>query len=1407
MNKKGTIVISIFLAVIGIHSPYAQTPNYRFEHLTTAQGLSGNAIFSIIQDSRDLVWIGTNYGLNCYNGYDVRHFDRSQDPKLLSRKVVTCLYEDVSEMIWIGTLDDGLFIYNPFLDMFKHYTHDPGDSLSLSNNAVNTVYQDTTGIVWVGTYGGLDRYDEETETFTSFMPMPEDRENGKNIITALMEDGEETFWIGSAAGIFFFDRTDKRFLPFDKKPDIPENYQQISCFHQDGEGNIWFGTLKGLFEYTKKKELVPARWSDIEHEDSLMNDAVTSIQEVNDNGNHILWIATRNGLVNYDLIQKRFVRIVIDPSSPYGLSNNSISDLWLNNAGILWIATAWSGVNKLDTRGNPFRHVRLQSGDPDLSYSASSFCMDKNGYLWVGACEGGLFKFDRLYNKLAQYNTNKVSFVDVGTVITNFEDCIYEDFENNLWIGLGGWGPAIFDRKTESFRYLECDLPPGQERPIRISDILEDHCGILWFATYGLYKKEKNESRFAPIHLVDNELLKQSAIYDLYEDKEENIYIGTYEDGLFCLRSQDRDSMHFTRYGTEEYESRGLYRTPIYKIYEDHNGTVWVASGRGLSKFNPQKNQFELIEDTTGLFSEGILEVFGDHQGNLWLSNYTKGLIRYRPETGNIKIFSTSDGLPFDNIVPLYWYQSTDGRIFIGGWMGDGNGFFYFNPDDISDNRHIPNIVITSFNIANKPFSADSSISAKKNLTLKHNQNFFSFQCAALDYANPEKNQYAYYLEGLDEGWIYPGNRRYANYTSVPPGDYIFHVKGSNNDGYWNDRGTAITVTILPPPWKTWWAYTLYGLFMIGLFMAWRRYDLKRQHLKQALEIEHVEAEKLKELDSLKSRFFANISHEFRTPLTLILGPLERVASKTHDAESRQDLSIMQRSALRLQRLINQLLDLSRLEAGKMELNATRENIAGLVRSYVQQFESLARQKRIKLIFTAEQEEIIAFVDRDKIEKILYNLLSNAFKFTGAGGTVAVGVFTPPQSPNKGGEGSHPITPDNIAIPPFRGGTKGGVVIFISDTGKGIPQEQLSRIFDRFYMVDDSYRKDSEGSGIGLALTKELVELHHGVIEVESEVGIGTTFRVFFPVGSWQSAVGSTTSPPLPPLLEERGRRGQRVKGGEVKLATRNLQPVTSKDAPLLLIVEDNADMRRYIRGYLDKTYAILEAEDGEQGLNMAMKHIPDLIISDVMMPKMDGFELCRKIKSDERTSHIPVILLTAKASDDSKIQGLETGADDYLYKPFNHHELIVRVHNLIEQRKKVHEHFINELGLAGKLIPETDKIAYSSLDEQFLVKAKRIVEENMANPDFSIDTFSKLAGMSRSQLHRKTTALFNLSPSEFVRSLRLSRAAQRLKQKSGTVSEIAFDVGFNNLSYFSRSFREQYGVLPSEYSDKGKKN
>ncbi|MFC2094579.1 response regulator, partial [Bacteroidota bacterium] len=691
---------------------------------------------------------------------------------------------------------------------------------------------------------------------------------------------------------------------------------------------------------------------------------------------------------------------------------------------------------------------------------------------------------------------------------------------------------------------------------------------------------------------------------------------------------------------------------------------------------------------------------------------------------------------------------------------------------------YIPPVIITEFQLLHKPVFVGfnkslnrtilkKSITETEEIELLYDDNVISFEFAALDFHIPEKNKYAYFMEGFDKDWTYTdANRRFVTYTNLDPGEYTFRVKGSNNDGVWNEEGASLRIIIAHPWWATWWAYILYGVFTVVLFTTSTRFYLNRQRLRHQLELEHDHSKKLEEVDQMKSRFFANISHEFRTPLTLILGPSDSIIKETSKEDIKKKAGTIKKNANRLLALINQLLDLSKLEAGRLKLRASCGNIVTFVKGIAMSFESVGEQKDIILKIKTTSNKIEVYFDKEKMEKILTNLFSNAFKFTPVGGKITA-----------------TINETDIS----------SVTIKIRDTGIGISEEEIPRLFDRFYQVDNSQTSEQKGTGIGLSLTKELVELHLGSIKVESKEGKWTEITISLPLGKKHllpdEIVEEDESPVERKILVEEEDRLTSLQ------LEKPLPEDFDKDRNIILVVEDNTDVREYIKESLEEEYQIEEAANGEQGVRKAENIIPDLIISDIMMPRMDGNELTRKLKNDEKTSHIPIILLTAKTEQESKLEGLATGADDYLMKPFDTEELLIRIKNIIAIRRKLQKKFSN-----GEFVaPRGEEKKLRSIDEHFMNKVIEVIEQHISEEEFSIEEFGNEVGMSRSQLHRKLKALSGKSASRYIRSVRLARAKTMIIDQKGNISEIAYSVGFSSPAYFTKCFKDEYGYPPSD--------
>ena len=878
---------------------------------------------------------------------------------------------------------------------------------------------------------------------------------------------------------------------------------------------------------------------------------------------------------------------------------------------------------------------------------------------------------------------------------------------DTLWIGAGWHGLMKFDPASGLF----ISLP----NPSYTGRILKDREGKIWIASDGL------------------------EIYDPVTGmRDRHVY--------------DPSDPH------------SLSDNEVGLMYDDPSGRIWVGAANAVNLWDPLTRSFKRFVNPAFDESQGGEPIGSDRKGRLWLRSGAGRLAILDPLSGKFTSFDITEGVcghltDMENL--------DDGRVLLSGW----GGLNIVSPDSIDPHRSPPALVITRLAINDKPVVPPVLLNDSGSLTLSHAQNVLELEFAATDIEAPQLVQYRYRLEGLEKEWVAQTDRRYVRYPGLSPGNYIFRVRAASAWNEWPDQEIALAISIAPPWWRTAWAYACYLLLLVGLLYSGYRIRMRQVHLKHEMEIEHVKAEQLAEVDGLKSRFFANISHEFRTPLTLILGPLETIRSKLADEESQHAITMMQRNAQRLLRLINQLLDLSKIDAGGMKLQASRGNIVPFVKGIAQSFQSSAGRRGVALHVEVEKDEIELYFDQDKMEKIVTNLISNAYTFTPEGGSVTVRVTSSSQAP------------------------AGSVEIIVADTGIGIPEQEIPRIFDRFYQVDPSQKREQEGTGIGLALTRELVELHQGTIKVKSEVGKGAEFTVSFRLGKEHLRPEEIVEVPPAPHASIHG--ADTAVPAERENAA--LQPggresqEQSQEQPLVLIVEDNADVRTYIRGYLVPAYRVLEAADGIQGVNVAGESIPDLIISDVMMPKMDGYALCRSLKLDEKTSHIPIILLTAKAGQENKIEGLETGADDYLTKPFEAKELLVRVKNLIDLRRKLREHFS-----VGQVL-KPGEIAVTSIDDAFLKKVMQVVEERLGNEAFSVEDLAGEAGMSRSQLHRKLTSLTGQSPSDFIRYMRLHRAMELLRKNAGTVSEIAYTVGFSGVSYFTKSFKEQFGTLPSE--------
>ena len=1426
---KGIIFLSLcLLSTIPYPALYAET-HFLFNHFSAADGLPSNFVRAVYQDRLGFIWIGTTKGLVRYDGYSYKTYNTGENlAENFVNKHVLCLQEDSNANLWFGTAEHGLFykdgrtgyinrlfhpeddetcrkaikhlyvdihdrvwiIYDDYtVDGFRtdtwqleHFYHDAEDSCSIASDRLgyargNFLYvpafcEDQKHRIWFGTEdSGISRYDPQTGCFTHYKKNPQDSASlSSNAIKCILRDSRNDIWIASVNGGV------DRYVP------DSDSFQHISLKFSD-------------------KESLSTYSCDFMMEDELGRLWLTTYRDSTDGLN-----VTRNpeedaALFCFDVEKNTFVRYSYNPNTPDIPFPEYTFPLFSEKNGVVWCYNTPTVLERYDGYSP---NVSVVKASPDIpntfrGYTVTSLIRDHSNMVWIGTWLAGLNKYNPYVQSFMNY---RYIPNDSASLQTNRINALHEskNFPGKLYIGLpAGYGLRYLDLEKG---VVYSEKLTGDRKYIKnlynISSICSDRSGTLWVACFAdrLFRIQNNYISLVSTNPESGKSFGVPNLWTVAADSSGMIWVGTKPEGVRCFDNQ-RDEI--TVYSFNKNDSTSLSDNRVEIIYIDKQNDVWVGTENGLNLFNRDSHNFKrylagvsikyILEDDherlwLGTLGDGLLlfnrqskeivnyesreaiagnviySIVQDYTGNLWIAA-DGGLTRFNPGTKEVANFYEEHGLPsvkFHSGALL----AGDGQIYLGT---QEDGIVAFDPNDVKQNMIPPKIVLTdillfdeSLPVRTSPLQEDVSIA--KEIELKHWQNDISFEMTALHYAHPEKNTYQYWLENYDEDWHDNGTNRIADYTNLDPGQYIFHAKAANADGFWNEEPTSLRITIHPPWWATGWAYGLYLLLFVGIVVTTWKLQVRRIKLRHDLQKREFESQQLRKVDHLKSQFFANISHEFRTPITLVKGPLEKLAEKTRDKNSQKDLSIMRRNINRLQRLINQLLDLSALESGKLELKPVTQDVVRLVRFYVQSFESQAKLKGISLTFAGDTNELYAFIDKHKMEDIVYNLVSNAIKFTDKGGEVKVHVVMQHQT--------------------FEYADK-WFEIRVSDTGIGIPEGRVEFIFDRFYQVDDSHTRQHEGSGIGLALTKELVELHGGSITVNSVPGVGSVFTVRLPVGDVDPNAMKHDLPERVAPVED--------------VITESKNEIGTSGEPLVLIVEDNADLRAYIRDVMGESYRFNEAADGEAGFDLAKKTVPDLIISDVMMPKMDGYQLCGRIKTDELTSHIPVILLTARASKENKLEGLETGADDYLIKPFDPDELLSRVKNLIEQRRKLRERF------AKRLIVEPKDISVTSADERFMQRALAVLEEHLSDSQFNAERFAEKVGTSRSSLYLKVHGLTGLSTTEFIRSMRLKRAASLIRKKSGSISEIVYQVGFNHLSYFSKCFKKQFGVTPSEFA------
>ena len=1329
----------LFLGIRG--AIYAQPDKIYFENFSGWRGLPKNGVNCILQDQEGFLWVGTYEGLYRFDGHTATVFqhDPNNAEQSLPSNLILALHEDATGRLWVGT-PVGLLLVDKRTG--NAFTYRPDSTTTLDWVIVRSILEDPQGILWLGTERGISRFDPTTLQFSRYVSP-----SGQSF-RHLRRDSLGNLWAISHQGLCrFYPPTGKfDFFTLNTQKREPAMAWSLSI---DKSGIAWIGTLgDGLFQMDTKRpgEFVashPHRISKTIHE-------VYSTERY-------VWIASE-GLQRIDPVNNEVIDYRSKDFQPGTLSNNAISSLYQDRSMNLWVGTS-NGLSKAAIRTSPFythQMTRTPVSFMRQENVINNILEDRTGALWVGSDKDGLLRFDPKTRLMESIIVNPS---DSRSSLEGQEWPLVEDNNGRLWVGTD-LDKGLYVRNSPTEPFIRHD----SEISVRLLALAPS--GTLWVASdvEGIASFDPGTKKFTYYRTSDaNGIPRGTFVTALLVSRSGEVWITTLGQGVIRLNPINGK---FTFYKPNINSQTGYINVAL-SLYEDQKGMIWIGTAEGgLSRLDPVNEIFSSFTTRQGLPSNLISSVIGDDQGNLWLGT-SQGLSRFNPNTQSCRNFTEGDGLP-DNYFRTGCAYYRKGKLF----FGTRNGLVIFNPDSIKEVSPSLPVYITSLKVNEKPV-----ILLAPQIELPYHKNFLTFDFASINYDAPEKTRYTYQLIGLDPDWVSSGELRFARYTDLRPGTYKFRVKASADNHIWNEE-SSIEVIIHPPWWKTWWAYGLYCVMGIIFLFGLIHYSVSRERLQSDLKLQRMEADKMHEIDHLKSQFFANISHEFRTPVTLILGPLEKFLSRVSPgSEEKAVYQTMQRNARRLLHLINQLLDLSKLETGKMQLETKPTSIVGFLKPIVLSFTSLAERKNIQYQFKFPTGDPVLYFDVDKLEKIVTNLLSNAFKFTPNDGkiTIAAGLLKADDKVS-----SEDLTTNDIVRI---------LEIKVHDNGQGIPTDQQDKIFDRFYQADVHVR-EYDGSGIGLALVKELVALHGGNITVESQHGEGACFTVRLPL---KIADYEELQIVEPAMATEQNNGADKI--NDVTYESSNHPNTVTEDAPLILIVEDNRDIRNFISETLCSAYKIAEAGDGLEGYRLAIEIVPDLILSDLMMPKMDGIELCRRLKHEKKTDHIPIIMLTAKASGESRIEGLQTGADDYIVKPFEAAELLIRIKNLIDGRNKMRERFSREITL------QPSSISITSMDAQLLTHVMKIVEDHMADSNFGVELFCKEAAMSRMQLHRKLKALTDQAPGDFIRIMRLKRAAELITNNAGNIADVAYLVGFNDPSYFTKCFQKQFGKTPSEFA------
>ncbi|WP_207533968.1 hybrid sensor histidine kinase/response regulator transcription factor [Desertivirga arenae] len=1309
-----------------------------FMNLGSREGLSSNIVTSILKDRFGYLWFGTDDGLNKFDGKQFTVYRHNvKDSNSIASNDIVDLYEDGKGNLWIAT-SSGVIMYNRRMDSFINYN-------KLIRNPILSIATGPDGSLWMGTYGALILFNPVTSKFTYFYSNdPAARAAVSTTIQRVFTDKSGSMWLGTSNGLYLYlekSNSFKKYVHSDKDSSSLAN-NAVKSVIQDRKGNIWVGTDSGL------SMLLPdgSGFTNYKHtpsEHSLSSNIIYSLA-AEPNGR--IWIGTEEGLNILDPSSKVVRRIRRNHRNPYSLIGKAVNSILIDREGISWVGTYRGGINKYDKNLPTFNLRQSNPSDP-LGLSApvvTSFAEVNRSEIYVGTDGGGINHFNRntgLFKNIPLSNSGK------GKAVLAMEGVGAE-----IWVGTYLDGLFVYDTKTGEIRRISAGLGSRSISGPSVFCIKKDSRNNIWLGTNGqgvtFYDSSKKSFRhFSQSERGGDIIMANGYIRAIEEDHEGNLWIGSRGGGIAVYNPISNKSLILNSANSK------LPKDNVNAICVSSNGTVWVGmSEGGLAYYDLRKKQFIPYSEKDGLANEVIYRILEDNYGKIWVST-NKGLSSFDPGLKKFRNFSYHNGLQRSPFVLGSGMKVSDGTLFFGGV----DGFNYVNPGALHFNRNNPRIVLTDLKISNKSVlpSPDAEInehiSISKRIKLDYKQNF-SLSFAALNFTSPQENRYMYKLEKFDREWNNVGALNTAVYTNLDPGEYTFYVKAVSANGNWVSPVTTIRVSVRPPFWLTYPAYFFYFL-IIGLVL-WliRRRGIQKLEGKFAIEQERREAERVHEFDQLKIKFLTNLSHEFRTPISLIMGPVEQLLQLETSTNKHGQLSMIRRNARRLLNLVNQLLDFRNMEDRELRLNVIEGDFIAFARDVAESFRDYSERRQINFEFNSQVRSYFTNFDHEKVERIFFNLLSNAFKFTLKGGLI---TFRIEDSDN-------------------------GLKVQVADTGIGIEEKAHDKIFESFFQSNSGSAILNQGSGIGLSITREFVNMHGGSIEVHSIVGKGSVFSIHFPFNRIESP--GSLDEDEPELMHE-GNPQDHLLGA-----------IADSQLPVVLLVEDSDDFRFYLKDNLKRAYRIVEASNGKEGWQKTLSSHPQLVVSDISMPHASGIDLCRKIKADKRTSHIPVLLLTALTGEEDQLLGLETGANDYMTKPFNLDILNVKIRNLLALNERLKKTYTKQIKMTS---PE---VIIESENEKFLNKVILYITSNINNPQLSVEDLSRNMGMSRGSLYSKILELTGETPIEFIRSIKLDRAAVLLEKSDMNIAQISYSVGFSAPNYFARAFKIRFNMLPSEY-------